>query len=257
MRGPSASLGRSVVWVSLALLMGLWLWFTWVTDKAEWLETSDHIGSIVAGVSIIWALVSFVAFSRLAKEAEKKASRYRAWQTINSAQGMSGNGGRVDAVQDLMADGVSLAGVNLDGAYLAGLRLPPLADLSYASLKCVNNVPANLRGAHLGQVDFGHAHLEGADLSEAHLVLANLRKAHLEKTALRGADLHKAQLSEAVLDGATLREAQLGEADLYGASLRNAVCRYAFFADADLRRTNLEEADFFKAELPRANLTGA
>src|ERR671923_1820524 len=73
----------------------------------------------------------------------RKAANYQAWQVVNTAQGKGGSGGRIDALQDLVRNGVSLAGVQLDGAWLERLEIPG-GDLRRASLRA-----ANLRGADL------------------------------------------------------------------------------------------------------------
>ena len=80
---------------------------------------------------------------REAAEIARKAANYQAWQVVNTAQGKGGSGGRVDALQDLVRNGVSLAGVQLDDAWLEGLVLPG-ADMRLATLR-----HANLRGADL------------------------------------------------------------------------------------------------------------
>jgi hypothetical protein len=118
----------------------------------------------------------------------RKAANYQAWQVVNTAQGKGGSGGRVDALQDLVRNGVSLAGVRLDDAWLEGVRLKG-ANLTLASLR-----NAVLRGAGLRSANFQGADLTGADLT--------------------GADLRGAILKGAKIAGATLATAELGGADL-------------------------------------------
>jgi hypothetical protein len=118
-------------------------------------------------------------------------SNYQAWQVINSAQGKGGSGGRVEALADLLGNGISLAGINLDGAWLEDVQLPH-ASLKSSSLRNANFSRANLRGANL----------ESADLTGATFVAANLTGAYL-----RGAILTGVRLSAATLDGADLAEA--------------------------------------------------
>jgi len=117
-----------------------------------------------------------------------KAANYQAWTVVNSAQGKGGSGGRIDALQDLNRNGVSLAGVRLDGAWLEGIELGG-ARLSRASLR-----EANLSGARLQR-----ANLEGADLTGV-----NLTGADLQGAFLKGADLSGAQLGTADLRAADL-----------------------------------------------------
>ena len=118
----------------------------------------------------------------------RKAANYQAWQVVNTAQGKGGSGGRVDALQDLARNGVSLAGVRLDDAWLEGIRLD---------------------GASLPR-----ASLRGAMLQGARLRRANLQGADLTGVDLTGADLRDAILKGATLVGATLAAAELGGADL-------------------------------------------
>jgi hypothetical protein len=72
-----------------------------------------------------------------AAEIARKAANYLAWQVVNTAQGKGGSGGRIDALQDLVRNQVSLAGVQLDSAWLEGLVLPG-ADMRLATLKHAN-----------------------------------------------------------------------------------------------------------------------
>jgi hypothetical protein len=118
----------------------------------------------------------------------RKAANYQAWQVVNTAQGKGGSGGRVDALQDLVRNGVSLAGVRLDDAWLEGIRLD---------------------GASLPR-----ASLRGTMLQGARLRRANLQGADLTGVDLTGADLRDAILKGATLAGATLAAAELGGAEL-------------------------------------------
>jgi hypothetical protein len=135
-----------------------------------------------------------------------KQKHYQAWQVINSAEGKGGNGGRIDALEELNADGVSLVGVNLSAAFLVGVHLPK----------------AKLARANFDAADARQADLHGADIVNASLQSANFRDARLNDTSFAGS----------VLDGADLTEANLTHADLDGASLEGA----------DLRNANLQDA---------------
>src|SRR5258708_16018932 len=53
----------------------------------------------------------------------KKQKHYQAWQVINTAQGKGGSGGRVEAMQELNADKIPLVGVEVEHAFLQGIRL--------------------------------------------------------------------------------------------------------------------------------------
>src|SRR5436190_14418848 len=132
---------------------------------------------------------------RRAAEAEalvraRKDANYQAWQVINSAQGKGGSGGRIDALADLVRNDVSLAGINLDHAWLESI------DLRNASLMMASFEKANLQSAQ-----FYGARLDGANLRHATLTAASFAGANL-----RGADLTGARLSAVNFAGADLTD---------------------------------------------------
>ena len=150
-----------------------------------------------------------------------KQKHYQAWQVINSAEGKGGNGGRIDALEELNADGVSLVGVNLSSAFLVGALLPK----------------ARLARSNFDAADARNADLHGADIVNASLRSANFRDASLNDTSFAGS----------VLDEADLTGANLINADLSGASL----------AGADLRKTNLQGAKWNSLQsVKNANVFG-
>jgi hypothetical protein len=76
----------------------------------------------------------------------KKSRHYVAWQTINSALGKPGNGGRADALNDLNQDGIRLDGISLSGGVIL-----------------VN--PLNLTNARMTHADFSQGQYEGVNFS--------------------------------------------------------------------------------------------
>ena len=154
-----------------------------------------NIIKIVEGVVIAFGAFHLWIGRKERREAEakaaalaRKAANYQAWQVINGAHGRGGSGGRIDALQDLVANDVSLAGVRLDGAWLERVAL---------------------KGARLPQASLRQAKLHGAELAGANLERSDLREAQLEAASLRGAFLREADVA-----GATLGAADLSEADL-------------------------------------------
>ena len=115
-------------------------------------------------------------------------SNYQAWQVINSAQGKGGSGGRIDALADLLINGVSLAGIRLDDAWLEGVQLPN-ATLHGSSFLRATLKHANFQGANLEGADFTDADLVAADLTGAYLKGANLTRARLSAAKLDGVDM--------------------------------------------------------------------
>ena len=208
----------------------------------------SNIATILGGIAI---LVGLWRYWRGEKD-RRQAKHYQAWQVLNSAQGRGGNGGRIDALQDLAGDGVSLAGVNLDEAWLPHLALPPGTSLSNASLR-----KANLQDARLVEVNLADAWLDGADLSFAHLDRAILVDARLDGAVLAGARLTGANLTRARLTGANLAGVRLEWADLPDARLEGAHLALAWLDGARLTGAQLMGAQLEFARLMGAQLTGA
>jgi len=148
---------------------------------------------------------------------QRKAKHYQAWQVVVAAQGQRISGGRIEALEDLNSDGISLMGVDISKAYLPMLNLED-ADLTGANLAGAIFWDANLAGAYLTDANLAEANLSGANLAGATLFRANLMEAKL----------YSAILSKANLTGANLSGAKLGSANLTGANFDKANLRGAF-----------------------------
>lgn len=175
---------------------------TWLADWAayflgQWpvVELLEYVGSF----SILFAAIVYFAGA----SDRLKQKHYQAWQVINTAEGKGGNGGRIDALEELNHDRVSLIGVEADGAYLQGLKLEQ-AQARRASFEGSDLRNADFRRANLPDADLHYANLRNADLRDCNLSGARMADADLEGANLGGADL-----SEAVLDRADLREVNL------------------------------------------------
>jgi len=178
---------------------------------------------------------------------QRKAKHYQAWQVITAAQGQRSSGGRLDALQDLNRDGISLRGIDISKAYLRKL------DLAGASLLGANLAEAYLQGANLTRAYLNSANLTGADLALANLARARLFSADLTGAFLGNANLTEANLgdanlAEAYLLGTNLTRADLNRANLTGAKLTYADCTEANFRIADFTGANLEGADLTNVE---------
>ena len=169
-----------------------WLaWVSWGLDHWALLDVLEHLGTF----SVLIAVIFYFADSGN----RMKQKHYQAWQVVNTAQGKGGNGGRIDALQELNEDHVSLIGVDASGAYLGGVRL---------------------ERAQLDRCDLHAADLRGSDLRFARLANSNLQSANFRGVDLTGVDLNSAQLQDADLSGATLAKATLAGVDLSRADLR-------------------------------------
>jgi len=173
-------------------------WVAYALSNWRFLEVLEYLGSFGVLIAVIFYFAE--TGDRL------KQKHYQAWQVINSAQGKGGNGGRMEALEELNADGVPLVGVDLSSAFLQGVRLRK-ADLARS----------NFDGA-----DAREAKMEGARIENASLRSANFRGAKLGGVSLRGSILDKADFTGAELRGADLTGASLEDVDLQDADLEGA-----------------------------------
>jgi uncharacterized protein YjbI with pentapeptide repeats len=195
-------------------------WAAHLLSKWAFLEVLEYAGKLSVLIAVI--------FYFLEAPDRQMQKHYQAWQVINTAQGKSGSGGRIDALQELNKDGVSLVGVDVSHASLGGIQLDS-ADLLRASFIATDLRDASFRKAKLWLADFTSANLEGADLSGANLRdvtfgLSDLDGQTGQAIYQAGADLRNAKLVGCNLENATLAGADLRNADLSGVAwqkLRN------------------------------------
>jgi hypothetical protein len=109
------------------------------------LEVLEYLGIL----SVLFAVIFY--YSEAADR--KKQKYYQAWQVIDTAQAKGGSGGRIEALQELTADGVPLVGVDVSEAFLEGVQLPG----------------AKLARTDLEAADLRNSMLEGSDLKYAAL----------------------------------------------------------------------------------------
>jgi len=133
-----------------------------------------------------------------------KQKHYQAWEVINTAQGKGGNGGRIEALQELDADRVPLVGVDVSGAFLQGVHLEK----------------AYLARSNFSGADVRNGVFESSDLSYADLRSANFRECNCAHISFRRSILDDADFWGADLTGVDLTDASLANTDLSNADLR-------------------------------------
>jgi hypothetical protein len=170
-------------------------WMAYILGKWSIFEVLDYVGSLSILVAVIFYFAG--AGDRL------KQAHFQAWQVINTAQGKGGNGGRIDAMQELNDDGVSLVGVDVSGSYLRGVSL----------------IHADLRRGSFDGADLRDAVLRDSVLASASLRGANLRKSDCSHVDFTEADFSDADLNGAVLSDAQMQNATFDRADLRGSDL--------------------------------------
>jgi hypothetical protein len=172
-----------------------WEWVAYVLSNWSFLEALEYLSSFGVLIAVVFY------FSESGDRLKQK--HYQAWQVINTAQGRGGNGGRIEALQELNSDRVPLVGIDVAGAFLQGIHLQR-ARLSRS----------NFSGADVRNSDF-----HSADMSDANLRVANFRESMLRNVEFDDADLTDADLWGADLSGANLSRAILAGTDLSRANL--------------------------------------
>ena len=196
------------------------------------------------------AISSAAAIFFLESPDRKKKEQYEAWQLINSAQGQTGSGGRIQALEDLNEGRVDLEGLAIPKADLSGI------DLNRGKLRRANCEETQLDRANLSGASLSGANLSSANLFSANLCRANLFSANLLDANLFGANLFGANLIDANLRNADLSNANLRNAELVGVNLSNANLRNADLSNANLRNADLSNADLGDTNLSEAILVG-
>jgi uncharacterized protein YjbI with pentapeptide repeats len=184
---------RSVWAVPFHRINWMLAWVSWALSHWALLDVLEHLGTF----SVLIAVIFY--FSESGNRLKQK--HYQAWQVINTAQGKGGSGGRIEAMQELNSDHVSLIGVDAGSAFLRGIHLA---------------------GAQLERCDLHDADLRNGDLAAARLSYANLRGANFRQADMAGADLRFAEMQDVDLNQANLESANLANADLSRADLRFA-----------------------------------
>ncbi|MBE9141320.1 pentapeptide repeat-containing protein [Nodosilinea sp. LEGE 07088] len=206
----------------------------WLADLKQY-SVADVLKTAFGNAESI-AIVTAAIIFLLEIRTRRKKEHYEAWQVITSAQGQTGNGGRVQALEDLNRDGVSLQGTDVSKSDLHGIRLR-WSKLDRANFEETILASSDFRDSFLCEVNFRNSVIFGSDLRNA-----NLSSANLENVDLSFASLKKTILCSANLKNANLWGVNLKDANLFAANLE----------DADLRDTNLEGAHLENANLKNA-----
>jgi len=176
-------------------------WCAYALSRWTFLDVLEYL----EGFSVLIAVIFY--FSESGDRLKQK--HYQAWQVINTAQGKGGNGGRIDALEELNSEGISLIGVDLSGAFLQAVHLEH-ARLSRASFRS-----ADMRDSDFASADSSNADLQSTNLRQSNLRNANFTGAILGgKRAEDGADLFGCDFSGVDLTGVILANADLTNATL-------------------------------------------
>ena len=191
-----------------------------------WIKRQASI-SIFSQLAILAAIVAFIGGENVRRNNEV----FAAWQTITSAEGQSGNGGRIEALQFLNS---------------RPLRFPWIGWTKEDWYWDERQQKCKLKRL-IGR-RWKREPLVGLSAPDAYLANIHLCGANLIEADLRGADLKGADLSRADLDDADLSEAQLWDADLSGADLSRADLIFVYLSGTNLNGVDFSEASLLEAE---------
>jgi uncharacterized protein YjbI with pentapeptide repeats len=171
-------------------------WVAWALGNWVLLEVLEYLGTF----SVLVAVIFYFAESGN----RTRQRHYTAWAVINAAQGKGGSGGRIEALEELNRDHVSLIGLDASLAFLQGVKLPhallsrctfEAADLRQSIFRGADVTFCNLHSANFRNSDLTNARLADTDLSDTDLNGANLSFADVSRANLSNADLRNADLS--------------------------------------------------------------
>ena len=200
--------------------------------------------NLIASLSLISTAIGF--FSEAGER--KKQNHYQAWQVINLAIGSPAESGRKAAIADLFADGVSLAGLDLNKATIQELDISP--DCLFLSWHvfhqlCTSKVPMfSERIAFLPLSNFRDAILLDSNFSKANLVESNFENVNLVDNQFQEARLYRSKFQYAVIVASHFQNAHIVEG-----SLQNARFIGGSLQGANLSETKLERALFIDTDL--------
>ena len=174
-------------------------WICWrikpFLEQLAFLKVLEHLGRL----AILFAVISYFWGGnerRMQVENQRKAKHFQAWQLINASQGNSSSGGRIDALQDLANDNVSLAGVDLSNAYLTRIDLKKGTSLYEANLTRANIFEANLEGVYFADANCTETFFAGTNLRGTDFRGANLKGAILTGVEFNWVDLRDSNLKD-------------------------------------------------------------
>jgi hypothetical protein len=104
--------------IAVFCFCGVSIW----TDETQ-IQTGKDLASNLFSNAESIAIASTAVIFFLEIPDRKKRNHYEAWQVITAGLGHAGNGGRIQALQDLNKDKVDLEGVAAPDADLSGINL--------------------------------------------------------------------------------------------------------------------------------------
>ncbi|MEL6440870.1 MAG: pentapeptide repeat-containing protein, partial [Cyanobacteria bacterium J06621_8] len=171
----------------------------WI-DKQAFFAILGKLGNL----AIVVAIVTFVFGENVRRNNEV----FAAWQTITSAHGQSGSGGRIKALEFLNSRPLRFPWIGWTKDHFWDERTEQCREKIVFGRRWqrehLNGLSAPNK-AYLAEINLCNAILEGANLQDANLWFANLQNAFLEFVNLQDANIWFANLQDADLRNANLQ----------------------------------------------------
>jgi hypothetical protein len=211
--------GHSAVMIILSRISKIIVTLNGVLARSRFFRALLRFADYATRLTVFFGIVSYLY------EAPDRAKQrhYQGWQLIDAAYKQQGDGGRRDALQDLVRDSV-LSYINLSNAQLQGIAIP---------------------GAMLQNATLHNTNLTGANLGCRRSVFAFLR--FWSQDCSNPTNLADASLVTGDLSGATLAYSIIGNASFDGVNLTGTDFRYssldvAKFSNLGLLSTTFENS---------------
>jgi uncharacterized protein YjbI with pentapeptide repeats len=226
---------------TLAFVGFEWLceWASYGLSRWAFLEVLEYVGKLGILIAIVAYFYPGCSERKQTTESAKQAAadarksrHYVAWQTINSALGKPGNGGRTDALQDLNQDGIPMDGISLSGnVVLVG--------------------PLNLTNARMTHADFSDGTYERINFSGANLDFSKWNNTLSEDCTFRSASFWAAIFNRSTFIWCDFSNA-LFQTQFTGDHSEFRVCN---FTGAAFPMNFWNTVEFFGCNLAYADLT--
>jgi len=189
----------------------------------------------IAGVLTVASIViTAVGYYREA-DTRQRAAIFNAWQIVAGMEEKRAEGGRAEALKELISHRESLAGVDLRGAILEKV------DFSRTDMRMAKLSEVEFTACPMLQVNFTGTTLEnGWFVAGCNLTGAGFNQTSIRGTLFSQAVMFRVQFRDTTgdvntkFDNVDLREAAVANSHLPGAMFSNVLCQKAKFNDTDL-----------------------
>jgi BTB/POZ domain-containing protein KCTD9 len=234
----------------------------------------EYLPNILSALAIIIGLISYL----WNQENFRNSEVFSAWQTINAANGQTGSGGRIKALEYLNKEQCrfpffffcshpeKLSYLEVPRASLSKIKLDNAkidhSNLSFSTLDEASFIKANISESNLNNTQIHNAKMNTVNLTESTLYDSNLENTEINNSILKNSHFDRASLTNVFLDSSDLSQATFISSEIRGSHFKKAVLEFANFEksnlyNSDFSETKLYGVSFRDATLHTVNFKGA